>query len=474
MNAPAIFLITPGLVAFAAYGFFPRRSRLTIFLVVLYSLFLAFTASAIPLGAPWIILGHPLPVSNTLSFLGRSFTFNPEVRPIIMFLCLGAAALLAGSMAVSSNRILIPVLLLVLSLLFASLFIQPFLYASFFLFLSVVLLSLLLSDASHPSPRGAVRWISYSVFGTLFLLLAGSGISLYSNLPADPAKLEPILIQLCLGFGLLLAFPPFHFWLPEVSDDSPPYSVSLVLSLYVGGVIFILLRFLDGFSWLRQSSSVYLVFLLAGSGMCVLGSSLSLVQSRLGRCVGYLSLSNLGVVFLSLSITGPIGVKGGLVLLALRGLSLLVWGVSFHTLRPKQASDHIADLRGRAFSSPVAFSAALLSGLSLVGVPGLFSFPAFWAVLRAVSDPGSPGSPAVFPQLAILFSMAAGIISLYRFARPMMQVPLAISISREGGRLFRALLLVSIISFFLLGIFPQILAPWISRAASAFPNLIPQ
>jgi NADH:ubiquinone oxidoreductase subunit 4 (subunit M) len=474
MNAPAIFLITPGLVAFAAYGFFPRRPRLTIFLAVLYSVFLGFTASAIPLGAPWIILGHPLPVSNTLSFLGRSFTFNPEVRPVIMFLCLGAAALLAGSMAVSSNRILIPVLLLVLSLLLASLFIQPFLYASFFLFLSVVLLSLLLSDASHPSPRGAVRWISYSVLGTLFLLLAGSGISLYSNLPADPAKLEPILIQLCLGFGLLLSFPPFHFWLPEVSDDSPPYSVSLVLSLYVGGVIFILLRFLDGFSWLHQSSSVYLVFLLAGSGMCVVGSSLSLVQSRLGRCVGYLSLSNLGVVFLSLSISGPIGVMGGLVLLALRGLSLLIWGISFHTLRPKQASDHIADLRGRAFSNPVAFSAALLSGLSLVGIPGLFSFPAFWAVLRSVSDPGSPGSPAVFPQLAILFSMAAGIISLYRFARPMMQVPLAISISREGGRLFRALLLLSILSFFLLGIFPQILAPWVSRAASAFPNLVPQ
>jgi len=474
MNAPAIFLITPGFVAIAAYVFFPRRSRLTIFLAVLYSLFLAFTASAIPLGAPWIILGHPLPISNTLSFLGRSFTFNPEVRPIIMFLCLGAAALLAGSMAVSSNRILIPVLLLVLSLLFASLFIQPFLYASFFLFLSVVLLSPLLSDASHPSPRGAVRWISYSVLGTLFLLLAGSGISLYSDLPPDPAKLEPILIQLCLGFGLLLAFPPFHFWLPEVSDDSPPYSVSLVLSLYVGGVIFILLRFLDGFSWLRQSSSVYLVFLLAGSGMCVIGSALSLVQNRLGRCVGYLSLSNLGVVFLSLSIAGPIGVMGGLVLLALRGLSLLVWGVSFHTLRPKQASDYISDLRGRAFSNPVAFSAALLSGLSLVGVPGLFSFPAFWSVLRSVSDPGSPGSPAVLPQLAILFSMAAGIISLYRFARPMMQVPLAISISREGGRLFRALLLVSIISFFLLGIFPQILAPWVSSAASAFPNLIPQ
>ncbi len=473
MNAPAIFLITPGLVAVAVYGFYPRHSRETTILAVFYSLLLALAASSLPLGAPWSIFGHPLAVSNTLSFLGRSFIFNSEARPIIMFLSMGTAALVAGSLAVSANRILIPVLLLVLSFLFASLFIQPFLYASFFLFLTVVLLSLLLSNASHPSPRGAVRWISYSVLGTLFLLLAGSAISLYSNLPVDSAKMEPILIQLCLGFGLLLSFPPFHFWLPDVADDSPPYSVSLVLSLYVGGVIFILLRFLDGFSWLRQSSAVYLVFLFAGSGMCVVGSALSLVQDRLGRCVGFLSLSNLGVVFLSLSIAGGVGLKGGLLLLALRGLSLLVWGVSFHHLRPKQASDHMADLRGRAFSNPVAFSAAILSGLSLVGIPGLFSFPAFWAVLRSVSNPGSTGSPTFFPQLAILFSMAAGIISMYRFARPMMQVPLALSISRGGGRLFRALLIVSIISFFLLGLFPQIITPWISSAASAFPHLLP-
>jgi NADH-quinone oxidoreductase subunit M len=276
---------------------------------------------------------------------------------------------------------------------------------------------------------------------------------------------------LCLGFGLLLSFPPFHFWLPEVADDSPPYGVSVVLSLYMGGVILILLRFLDGFSWLRLSSSVYYVFLFAGSGMCLVGSSLSLVQNRLGRCVGYLSLSNLGVVFLGLSIPGSLGVKGGLVLLAVRVLSLIVWGVSFHVLRPKHASDHILDLRGRAFYNPVAFSSALLSALSLVGLPGLFSFPPFWFVLRNVTGLSPSGAPAVIPQVAILFSMAAGVISLYRFARPMMQVPLALSLSRGGGRLFRTVLLVSIGAFLLLGIFPQIIAVWAAGSATAFPNL---
>jgi formate hydrogenlyase subunit 3/multisubunit Na+/H+ antiporter MnhD subunit len=141
-------------------------------------------------------------------------------------------------------------------------------------------------------------------------------------------------------------------------------------------------------------------------------------------------------------------------------------------LRPKQARDRITDLRGRAFSNPVAFSAALLSGLSLVGVPGLFSFPPFWVVLRNVADPAAPGSPTMLPQLAILFSMAAGVVSLYRFAHPMMQVPLALSLSGGGGRLLRSILLVSIVSFLILGIFPQILAPWITGAANAFSNLV--
>jgi NADH:ubiquinone oxidoreductase subunit 2 (subunit N) len=472
MNAPAFFLLTPCLAAVAAYGFFPRHSRWTAGLAVLLSLLLALASSVIPLGAPWTILGRAVPVSDAYFFLGRSFVFQSGLRPVILFLHLGAAALMAGSMAVSPNRKVIPVILLVQCLISAALFIQPVLYAAFFLFLCVILLSLLLSDASHPSPRGAVRWISYSVLGTIFLLLAGTGISLYSSLPSDSSNFEPLLVELCLGFALLLSFPPFHFWLPEVADDSPPYSVSIVLALYVGGVILLMLRFLDEFSWLGQSSVVYLVFLIAGSGMCLVGSSLSLLQNRLGRCVGYLSLSNLGVIFLALSITGPIGVKSGLVLLAVRGLSLLVWGVSFHLLRPKQASDHISDLRGRAFSNPVAFSAALISGLSLVGLPGLFSFPPFWVVLRNITDPAHPGSPAALPQLAILFSMAAGVISLLRFARPMMQVPLALSLTRGEGRILRILLLMAIALILLLGVFPQIITPWAANAAGAFANLL--
>ncbi len=398
MNAPAIFLITPLFAAAVAYVFFPHQPRLTTFASILFSLLLAVAASFIPLGAAWVFLGHPLPVSNTLLFLGRPFIFNPEIRPIILFLCLGSAALLAGSLAASGNRLLVPVLLVVLEPPdLRRLFIQPFLYASFFLLLSVILLALLLSDASHPSPRGAVRWISYSVLGTLFLLLAGSAISLYSNLPADPAKMGPILVQLCLGFGLLLSFPPFHFWLPDVADDSPPYSVSLVLSLYVGGVIFILLRFLDGFAWLRQSSSVYLVFLLAGQRN-VRGGRFSLLGSKPPRALRRVSIAvQFGCCFSEPihcrsdrreDCNGPPGRPRSFA----SGLGRLFSHAAPKTVqRPNCGSARSCVYPTRWRSPRPCFPACRWSAYL-----DYFPFPAFYIVLRSVEYPGSPGRTGGF------------------------------------------------------------------------------
>jgi formate hydrogenlyase subunit 3/multisubunit Na+/H+ antiporter MnhD subunit len=82
-----------------------------------------------------------------------------------------------------------------------------------------------------------------------FLLLAGSELAILAGLPIDPLRAQPITILLSVGFGLLLAFPPFHFWLPDAADESPPYSVALILSLYFGAVLFFLLRFLDTYAW---------------------------------------------------------------------------------------------------------------------------------------------------------------------------------------------------------------------------------
>jgi NADH:ubiquinone oxidoreductase subunit 4 (subunit M) len=471
MNAPLVFMLVPAAAAVLAYLFFPLRPRLVIVLSALSAAGMSWLASAIPLDAPLTILGAAIPVSGSFSLLGRSFVFEPGMRSAVTFLFFGGGAMFAGGLAIPPNRLLPPAGLIVLGLFSASLFVQPFLYAAFFLFLSVLALSLLLSDPTHPHPRGSVRWIVYSAFGMLFLLLAGSELSVLENLPEDAAVMQSLLLRLCLGFGLLLSFPPFHFWLPDVVDDSSPYSVSFILSLYIGAVLFFLLRFLDGFDWLRQSREAYIALQAGGAGMCIVGALFSVFQNRLGRCVGYLSLCNLGAILLGLSVGGAVGVTSALVLLAARGFSLFVWGVSFHALRPKHSGDRLEDLRGVAFSRPLAFSAALLSGLSLVGTPGLISFPPTWAVLRSLAAQAAPAY-SVLPAMALLFSLSAGVLSIFRFARPMLSFSAALALSADTGRTLRIFLLVSMVLLFLLGIFPQLYLPWVARAADAFQNIL--
>jgi NADH:ubiquinone oxidoreductase subunit 2 (subunit N) len=471
MNAPLLFLVLPLAAAIAAYAFFPLRRRLTIFLSALLSAGLAWFASAIPLDAPLTILHFSIPVSGSFLLLGRRFLFDPSLRSAVLFLFVGGASLFGGSLATPPHRALVPVGWIVLSLFSASLFVDPFLYAAFFLFLSVLFLSLLLSDPSHPSSRGAVRWISYSALGMLFLLLAGSELSLLDNLPSDPADLQALLMQLCLGFGLLISFPPFHFWLPDVADDSSPYSVSMILSLYIGAVIFFLLRFLDEFSWLRQAPEIYLILQFGGAGMCLVGALFSVFQNRLGRCVGYLSLCNLGALLLSLSVPGPKGAQTALVLLAARGFSLLVWGISFHALRPKHAGDRLEDLRGVASSRPLAFSAALLSGLSLVGAPGLISFPPLWALLQELTATDSAGIPGYLLPVALLLSLTAGVLSMLRFSRPMLAFSVSLPLSVEQSRSLRLFLIASLFLLVFLGLFPQLYIPLVARSAQAFRNI---
>ncbi|MGB7537822.1 MAG: proton-conducting transporter membrane subunit, partial [Anaerolineales bacterium] len=455
MNAPAVYLALPIAAALVAYFLFPLRPRMVIFLSTVLAAGMAWFASVLPLDAPLTVLGYPIPVSGSFLLLGRQFTFDPSLRSAVLFLFIGGAALFGGSLATPRNRILLPVGWIVLSLFSASLFVQPFLYAAFFLFLSVLCLSLLLSDSSHPVPRGAVRWISYSALGMMFLLLAGSELSTLDNLPTESSDLQSLFLQLCLGFGLLISFPPFHFWLPDVVDDSSPYSVSFILSLYIGAVIFLILRFLDGFSWLRLSGEIYLVLQIGGVGMCLVGGVFAVFQSRLGRSIGYLSLCNLGALLLSLSVPGPAGAQTAMVLLAGRGFSLLVWGVSFHALRPTHAGDHLEDLRGVASTHPLAFSAALLSGLSLVGAPGLISFPPLWALLRDLSANSYSDSLGLLPPIALLLSLSAGVLSVFRFGRPMLHFAVSLPLSVEKSRSLRVFLLASIFLLVFLGLFPQ-------------------
>lgn len=472
MNAPLLFILLPVVESLIAYFLFFWRPRLAVYLITGLSFLLAWLSLTLPLDAPLVVWNFSIPVAHTFPIFGRQLIFDPSMRPALFFLFLGCAILYGGSLAIPRYRRFLPVGLIVQALLAASMFVEPFLYAAVFLLLAVACLSLLLSDPSHPDPRGAARWIAFTALGVPFLLLAGSELAFRSGQSIDPIQARPIILLLSIGFGFFLSFPPFHFWLPDVADDSPPYSVAFVLSIYFGAVVFFLLRFLDEFAWLRSSPDTYLILQTAGTAMCAVGGLLALAQSRFGRMFGYLSLINLGAIFLGLSTAKPESVEIAVVMIATRCFALIVWGITFQAIRFKQSGDSFEDLRGRAGSAPFSTAAIILSGLSLVGLPGLLSFPGYFATFRVLAGAGASGGGISLPLVVLLFSMAAGTIACLRFARVMLETSLSWPLPEEGSRFYRLFVGLSFISFFILGLLPQIYLPWVANTAQAFTTLL--
>jgi NADH-quinone oxidoreductase subunit M len=187
--------------------------------------------------------------------------------------------------------------------------------------------------------------------------------------------------------------------------------------------------------------------------------------------VGYLSMINLGAILLGLSTAKPEGVESAMAMLATRGFSLVVWGITLQALRSKKQGDRLEDLRGLASTKPLSCAGAVLSGLALIGLPGLLSFPGFWAVLRSLS-PSGVTSGTIWPLLILILSMAAGVVACLRFARVMLEASIGWPLPEEGGRSYRLLVGSSIVCFFLFGLLPQLFLPWVASFARAFTNLV--
>ena len=469
MNSALLLMLVPLLGGLAAYLVWPRNPRLATLIGALTSGLLALLALWLPVGEPIRILTFEIPVDQAFTILGREFIFETSARPALVFLHLAATFLFAGGLAIPLRRLFIPTSLTVLGAMAAALFVRPFLYAAIFLALSAAAFGGILSDPDHPRSRGALRLLVFMMLSMPFILLAGSQLSLSDQIPTEVEQLNRILILLGIGFSFLLALPPFHFWVVDIAEDSPPYAVAFVLTLFQGAAVFFLLRFLSEFAWLRTIPEVYQAFGVAGVAMCVIGGVLALVQDRLGRLTGYAALANMGMILLALSSGEAAGMEAALVMLAWRGLSLGVWGLALTVLRQRDTLDTIQALRGRAKEQPLAATAVVVAGLSLAGLPGLAGFSGHWATLQLLAAPGVAASYA--PLVAIAVSMIACELAYLRFASAMLSGAGRLALRREEGRMPALFLGSGVLMLIVFGLLPQLVLPFIARSAVLFGSL---
>jgi formate hydrogenlyase subunit 3/multisubunit Na+/H+ antiporter MnhD subunit len=394
--------------------------------------------------------------------LGRMFSLSENVRPLIGFLYMAGAFLLPAAWLVNANRFFPSVALLILAIVAASLMVDPFVFAAVFIELAAMGAVFVLVTQQHPRNTGATRMLILYTFAMVSILFTGSMLEVAGITSATPVLATRVTFMLGFGFAILMTVPPFHLWLPKSAEESDPYILIFILIILQSAGFFFLLRFLDSYVWLREQTLLFDGIRIAGIITTILAVLLSASQRDIKKLMAYALLVDLGVILIAVGSGTEDAFRLALSLSVVRviALGVLALGLSFLC----KSEQLVSQMRGVGYKMPFAAAAFLVGLLSVAGTPLTAGFPVRWSLLTVVlhADKLAAGT--------VLFSMIGLGMLVIRWA--------AILFGRGNGDEINAVskeprifLLGGILLLIFLGLFPQIIFPWVEDVASGLANL---
>lgn len=465
MSGPLLLIGFPLAMAPVVYALGRRPARQAAAALAVAAL-LSLVVLRLPMGEPLDALGIDFSLDRSMFVLGRSFTFDIPQRPALLFVYMAATVQFASALVTPVHRTFLPAGIAALALCSAALLVEPFLFAAIFLQLLASVGLAMLAAPETRAQRGPVRFLVYMTLGMPFVLLTGWLVEGSAISPGDPALVWRATLLLAAGFAILLGVVPFHTWMPQVAEESPPHATALVLSLVHGSATFLMLRFFNEFEWLRSNPDVYRALHVAGLALVVVGGLTGLVQRSLARWMGYAVMVDVGATLLAIGLGTSAGVSIALMTIASRTFGLAAWAVGLaHVRLARPGADGEALLRGAMWQRPAASVALVAGALSMVGVPLTVGFVGRWALIEQLAP------ISLSTTLALLAATAGLAVACARGLALLLERPDEDRERTDEPVQVRALALVVVAALFVLGLFPQLLMPAVARAVLSLGNL---
>jgi len=253
-------------------------------------------AAMVPVGSsvslPWLLLGVELGLDDT----GRVFLLFSGL------LWLAASLYAAGSLAGDHKATRFRIFFLLamagnLGLIVAQDAVSFYLG---FTLMGLAVYGLIAHPASQHARRAARRYLVWTIAGEMLLFVAvvmlaaqHSGVVSFSTLQSSPPG-GFIMLLFLIGFGIKLALPGLHLWLPQAYAVTPTPAVVVLSGAMINTGLLGWLRFLPlGDAALVNWGQALLV---AGiTGICF-GAISGLLQRTPRLLLGYSSISKMGVL----------------------------------------------------------------------------------------------------------------------------------------------------------------------------------
>jgi NADH-quinone oxidoreductase subunit M len=271
----------------------------------------------------------------------------------------------------------------------------------FYVFFEAMLIPMYFMIGSYGTGRrqyAAVKFLLYSLFGGLLMLVAVIALYVYSARSAATGHHGTFLfselvhvalsptVQKWLFLGFFIAFAikaplwPFHTWLPDAAAAAPPGAAVLLVGVLDKVGTFGMLRYC--FELFPSGAKYFTPLVITLSVIGILyGAIVAIGQQSMKRLIAYTSVSHFGFIALGIFAMTSQGVSGATFYMVNHGFATGALFILAGFLIARRGTDRIADFGGVQSVAPVLAGLFLISGLAMLSLPGLSTFVSEFLVL---------------------------------------------------------------------------------------------
>ncbi|MCD0452194.1 NADH-quinone oxidoreductase subunit M [Actinocorallia sp. API 0066] len=264
----------------------------------------------------------------------------------------------------------------------------------FYVFFEAILIPVYFLIGIFGGPQrsyAAVKFLLYSLFGGLLMLVAVIGLYVFADrgsflltdltgLDLDPATAKWLFLGFFVAFAIKAPMFPVHTWLPDTAAQAPAGALVLIVGVLdkigtYGMIRFCLELFPGAATW---ATPVVIVFAVIS---IVYGAVLAIGQVDLKRLIAYTSISHFGFIVLGIFAMTSMAQSGAILYMVNHGFSTGALFLAAGYLIVRRGSARIDAYGGVQKVAPLLAGTFLIAGLSALSLPGLSTFVSEFMVL---------------------------------------------------------------------------------------------
>jgi len=373
MTAPFLLIVFPIILAIGLFLLRNRQSTSKI-VATIFCFLVGISVIYLPIDRGLPIGKISINFASTWIVLGRKFVIEKSDLNFISMLFILGGVWFLGTLFLKGLRLFSPVGVGILGLLVATISVDPFIYSALIIEVIVLLVVLLMTERGKPIGKGVLRYLIFQSLALPFILFTGWVLNVAGVNPSNQATLIQAILFLGLGFVFWLGVFPFYSWVPLVAETVHPYVTGFVFSMVPTVILLLIIDFLNGFAWLRESTIFYSVLLTLGTIMITTGGIWAAFQNQIRRLLGYGVIIEIGLSLIAIGLHQSAGLEYLIMAMVPRIIAILLWVLAL-SLGCDNADGNKEDfVQGFVHKMPFSAGALMIAMFTMAGFPGFGNF----------------------------------------------------------------------------------------------------